>query len=151
MDYVLWLLFYKGPILSSFPYAIFIFFPSPCHSSHLRFKLIREREDGDKLKYFYIFSGLFIVCQRLGFPGNRLPDGDLHAGGSLGSAPQNIISKGVKEAELDSWKGRKARQLPQMPNQFHKELWSWDDPSEISLSEARGEGFVSPTFISHGM
>lgn len=55
------------------------------------------------------------MCQRLGFPGNRLPDRDLHAGGLLGSAPQNTISKGVREAGLDSWLRRKTIQLPQVP------------------------------------
>lgn len=98
------------------------------------FKLMRQREDWDKPKYFYVASGLFTACQRLGFPGNRFPDGDLHPNGLLGSAPQNTNSKGVKEAGQDNWERRKAIQVPKMPKTISQGTlklgWPfWDIPN----------------------
>lgn len=81
-----------------------------------------------------MFPCPFILCQRLGFWGNRLQDGDLSTGGFLGNDPQKTTCKGVREAE---WTAEKRPQQYSCHRQFHKKLWSWYDPYEMPLIQAR--------------
>lgn len=79
--------------------------------------------------YFPIFDNS--SCSRTVFLGNRFWDGKLHANALF----LGTISITVNKTGLIRGKNYK-RGL----NQFHKDLWSWDDPLELLWTEKRGSG-----------
>ena len=94
---------------------------------------------------------LFGICLRLGISGNlRSWDSDFYAETLLGSA-LGLILLGREGSRIGQGESRTAVRGQWRARLTPRGLWSWGDPAEVSLLEARSQLFVTSPHLIYWM
>ena len=95
------------------------------------------------LFYFIQHCEMFKIVLGLVLQGIEIWGRVLHAGGCWGDSLGNNTSREVKDCEAGLSRGRSSLVVQlQLRLQFCGELWTWDQPSEMSPIQAWGQVFV---------